>query len=138
MASETSAVFVAVRVRPLQAREDPLSCSLVVHDDTTISAVDVTPLLSSSSVTAHGRDGVGSSSSYMASPSNSNTGNSYGANYNDTNSLSNSGVFLGLEGVGGDGAMGGMGMGAPPRRRGTPFPSIRSSGVCHRPFYRYR
>ncbi|RNF20245.1 putative kinesin [Trypanosoma cruzi] len=41
MASETSAVCVAVRVRPLNARESPLECTVTVLNDHTITLTDV-------------------------------------------------------------------------------------------------
>ncbi|RNF09094.1 putative kinesin [Trypanosoma rangeli] len=41
MASETSAVFVTVRVRPLNVRESPLECAVTVLDDHTITLIDL-------------------------------------------------------------------------------------------------
>ncbi|ESL07217.1 kinesin [Trypanosoma rangeli SC58] len=54
MASETSAVFVTVRVRPLNARESPLECAVTVLDDHTITLMDLstTTMNASNSISA--------------------------------------------------------------------------------------
>ncbi|KPI89439.1 putative kinesin [Leptomonas seymouri] len=45
MTTESSSVFVAVRVRPFTAREDTACCTVTVPDSTTISVLDVPALI---------------------------------------------------------------------------------------------
>lgn len=47
MATESSSVLVAVRVRPFSAREDTACCTVTVPDSTTISVLDVPALMPS-------------------------------------------------------------------------------------------
>lgn len=50
MTSETSAVLVAVRVRPFQPNEDAATCAVSVPNDKTINITDVWPVLLANTV----------------------------------------------------------------------------------------
>ncbi|RNF26607.1 putative kinesin [Trypanosoma conorhini] len=58
MASETSAVFVTVRVRPLNARESPLECAVTVLDDHTVTLIDLANTAMSASSSISGQQHV--------------------------------------------------------------------------------
>ncbi|CCW61950.1 unnamed protein product [Phytomonas sp. EM1] len=68
MTTESSAVFVAVRVRPFGPKEDPLSCTITVPDSKTITLTDVPALFMNNN--------SGSSGSPPSGANNSGWGNS--------------------------------------------------------------
>lgn len=74
MATESSSVFVAVRVRPFSTREDTACCTITVPDTITISVLDVPTLIPSSTAGGpaaggqHGEATAGNSGSAAKNP----------------------------------------------------------------------
>ncbi|GET88565.1 kinesin, putative [Leishmania tarentolae] len=63
MATESSSVLVAVRVRPFTLKEDPAFCTITVPDSNTISVFDLPALIPSSSASSLVSGSVSSSAS---------------------------------------------------------------------------